>query len=65
MVSSCDPGTFSIKARKLLTEAEAILAIELYDFGGRTAYLAGFSCRTGAHLRANRKVGQDARRRTR
>jgi hypothetical protein len=50
---------FLDKARKLLAEADAILAIKLYDVVGRTAYLAGFHA-TGVHLGANRKVGQDA-----
>ena len=54
---------FLDKARKLLAEAEAILAIGLYDVSGRTAYLAAFhaaqaliSERTGRFLKTHKGV---------
>ena len=37
-----ETGYFLDKARRLLSEADAIPAINLYDAAGRTAYLAGF-----------------------
>ncbi|MGZ3306729.1 MAG: HEPN domain-containing protein, partial [Asticcacaulis sp.] len=51
------------KARRLLTEAEAMLAIHLYEAAGRTAYLAGFhaaqaliSERTGKSAKTHKGV---------
>jgi uncharacterized protein (UPF0332 family) len=55
-----ETGYFLDKARKLLAEAEAIPAINLYDVVGRTAYLAGFHAAQAFISGANRKVGQDA-----
>ncbi|HEY1411121.1 MAG TPA: HEPN domain-containing protein [Rhodopila sp.] len=37
-----ETGYFLDKARKALREADAVLAINLYDVAGRMAYLAGF-----------------------
>jgi uncharacterized protein (UPF0332 family) len=51
------------KARKPLAEAEAILAIDLYEAAGRAAYLAGFhaaqafiSERTGRSVKTHKGV---------
>ena len=58
-----ETGYFLDKARKLLAEAEAIPAINLYDVVGRTAYLAGFhaaqafiSERTGKSVKTHKGV---------
>lgn len=37
-----ETGYFLDKARRLLNDADAMLAISLFDAAGRTAYLAGF-----------------------
>ncbi len=37
-----ETGYFLDKARRLLSESAAMLAIHLHDAAGRTAYLAGF-----------------------
>ena len=67
-----ETGYFLDKARKLLTEAEAILAINLYDVAGRTAYLAGFhaaqaliSERTGRAVKTHKGVHAELHRLTR
>ena len=39
---SPETGYFLEKARKVLGEAEAVLAIDLHEVAGRMAYLAGF-----------------------
>jgi uncharacterized protein (UPF0332 family) len=58
-----EAGYFLDKARKLLSESEAILTIKIYDVAGRTAYLAGFhaaqayiSERTGKFLKTHKGV---------
>lgn len=67
-----EAGYFLDKARKLLGEAEAILAIKIYDVAGRTAYLAGFhpaqafiSERTGKSLKTHKGVHAELHRLTR
>jgi uncharacterized protein (UPF0332 family) len=58
-----ETGYFLEKARKLLGEADSILAIKLYGVAGRTAYLAGFhaaqaliSERTGRSVKTHKGV---------
>lgn len=64
-----ETGFFLEKACKLLAEAEAILAINLYDVAGRTAYLAGFhaaqafiSERTGRSVKTHKGVHAELQR---
>jgi uncharacterized protein (UPF0332 family) len=58
-----ETGYFLEKARKLLGEADSILAIKLYGVAGRTAYLAGFQAaqaliseRTGRSVKTRKRV---------
>ena len=58
-----ETGYFLDKARKLLGEAEAVLAINLYDVAGRMADLAGFhaaqafiSEKTGRSVKTQRRM---------
>lgn len=67
-----ETGYFLDKARKLLGEADSILAIKLYDVAGRTAYLAGFhaaqaliSERTGRSVKTHKGVHSELHRLTR
>jgi len=63
-----ETGYFLDKARKLLNEADSVLAIKLYDVAGRTAYLAGFhaliSERTGRSLKTHKGVHSELHRLT-
>ena len=67
-----ETGYYLDKAHKLLSEAEAILAIRLYDVAGRTAYLAGFhaaqafiSEKTGRSVKTHKGVHAELNRLTR
>ena len=67
-----ETGLFLDKARKLLAEADTMLAIGLNDAAGRTAYLAGFhaaqaliSERTGRSVKTHRGVQSEFQRLTR
>jgi uncharacterized protein (UPF0332 family) len=58
-----ETGYFLDKAHKALSDAEAILAIDIYDVAGRMAYLAGFhaaqafiSERTGRSVKTHKGV---------
>jgi uncharacterized protein (UPF0332 family) len=64
-------GYFVAKARKLLGEADGMLAMQYYDAAGRTAYLAGFhaaqaliSERTGRAVKTHRGVNGELHRLT-
>lgn len=67
-----ETGYFMEKARRVLGEAEAILAIKLYDVAGRMAYLAGFhaaqafiSEQTGRSVKTHKGVRVELHRLTR
>jgi uncharacterized protein (UPF0332 family) len=67
-----ETGHFLDKARKLLAEAEAMLAINLNDAAGRAAYLAGFHAaqafipeKTGRSAKTRKGVHSELHRLTR
>ncbi len=67
-----ETGFFLAKARKLLAEADKLLAIDLYDAAGRAAYLAAFhaaqafiSEKTGRSVKSHKGVHGELYRLTR
>lgn len=67
-----EAGHFLTKAHKLLREADAMLAINLHDAAGRTAYLAGFHAaqafifeKTGKSVKTHKGVHSELHRLTR